>query len=78
MEAFSRARRIEETAHLIINVPASLWIDPATEVSSTRLGLFSIVYVLSVVYLASLWRSPRRQSLHDKATGAVVTWEKSR
>jgi len=69
-----------ESAHLIANLPTSMWIDPQSgkfswnvSVSEFRYNLFTVVYILLGLYFAVMVLTHRRQSVHDLIAGTVVT-----
>lgn len=69
-----------ELAHLIANVPTSMWIDPQSGalswdvlVSPFRYSLFGIVYLLLGLYLVTMLLRTDRRSVHDLLTGTTVT-----
>jgi uncharacterized RDD family membrane protein YckC len=73
-----------EIAHMIVNLPTSMWIDPQTgalsfdaPVAGFRYLLFIIVYVLLGVYLITAWRNPRNRSVHDLLAGTVVRYRQA-
>jgi uncharacterized RDD family membrane protein YckC len=68
-----------EIAHLIANLPTSMWINPQTgavdintEISAYRVWLFTIVYVLLAVYLVAIFLTERNRSVNDLVAGTIV------
>ena len=70
-----------ETAHLSINLPHNSFIDPVTgEFAGWEYGelrpTIAVPYVLLAIWVVVMWRSPRRQSVHDFAARSVVVTAK--
>lgn len=74
-----------EIAHMVINLPTNAWINPATGVVDPanavmgpfRSGILLSVYLLAFAYVVLAWRSPQKQSLHDRFMGTVVLQSES-
>lgn len=69
-----------ELAHLIANLPYSMWINPDSgavnfnqQVSTVRLGLFSIVYLLMAFFFLTMILNSRAQSIHALIAGTLVS-----
>lgn len=69
-----------EIAHMAINLPVNAWINSETGVIDPanaalgpfRSGVLLSVYLLAFVYVILAWRSPRKQSLHDRILNTLV------
>ena len=74
-----------EIAHMAINLPTNAWIntetggiDPSNAVMGPfRSGTLLSVYLLAFIYVFMAWRSPSKQSLHDRIMNTVVLKKQS-
>jgi uncharacterized RDD family membrane protein YckC len=57
-----------ELNHLVLFLPKPIWSDPTP---GFRFGLV-VVYGLMIVYIATMFFTHRKQSVHDLVTGTVV------
>ena len=57
-----------ETNHLVMFLPTPIWLDPQP---GFRVG-FVAVQLLMILYIAAIFLTKRKQSVHDLAAGTVI------